>query len=598
MKIKIFFLKINFYLLNFFKINLNYIKRKITREVGNEMFNLFFNINKYLISSGKYSKILTENKCPKSLLIQWNEILKNSKTFFIKTKYKEKIFFAPIYGFSEIDLAIASIFGKFFQLKGYDVSVLFCGAAMPCCAWNINGNGTLDDHYTPQMFSSDKIKRCKSCYNEIFELFPFLNIKLKSLEKLTESSDLSIAQEFVDKNFDRENIRKKIYYNDIEVSEHAYSTTLRKLLIGNLINDEYSFSIYRRYLISAILYVRLLEKFFIKEKPNKIIFNHGIYLEHGVLVDFCKKKNIHAIIYGFPYRKNCIMASHFDTYHRDLISEPTSRWDQLKLNENNLKELDLYMKSKVAGGKDNVNYHPKPIIYKEEIFQKLKIQAGEEYDCLLTNTIWDAQIFYEGNIFSNMLEWIYETIDYYLTLSKRKLVIRIHPGESKGLYTTNQPIYNEILKKFPNLNNNIIIVKPESDISTYTLIENSNMVLIYGTNAGLEVAYRGIPLIICGEATSRGKGLGYEVKDKESYFKILRIGKIKGYDNQLVRERAKKYCYHLFFKRWHDTASLFSYAFMRTKEVNLEFKNLLELENNSFLNKFEHKMINKLPFEF
>lgn len=592
--------KINLRIKNILKdIILNFL-RKLRREEGNKLFNIIFNLkNKFSNKKVLGGELTLLRDLPKSVLLQWNEILKcNQEIEFDKNKNPEKIVFVPFNGFSEADLAVSSIFGKFFQLKGHEVSVLFCGGSLPCCGWNEFGNGTIKDNFMPLTFDIDKTRRCRSCYREINEIFPRLKIQLNNLNDYINKKHLVNAENFVDSCLEKKNLTKKIIYNGVKVSEHAYSSTLRKLLRGTLNNDDYSVAIYRRFLISSVMYVDLLEKFVKQEKPTKIICNHGIYLEHGVLIDFCKVHNIHAIVYGFPYRRNTIMASHYDTYHRDCLSEPNLRWEKVDLSDSKLKILDTYMKSKVSGGRDNVNYHPNPIIKKEILFKELGINKNEKYDCLLTNTLWDAQIFYKSNIFKNMLEWIYETIDQYKNINDRKLIIRIHPAESKAGRTTNQPVFQEIANKFPILPKNVKVIKPESDLSTYTLVENSNLTIVYGTNAALEVAYRGIPMIIAGESKSRGKNLGYDVLNKEDYFRILNLGFIEKYNSQQVMDRARKYCYHLFYRRWCDINELFNYEVMQLRQIKIEFKNLDQLKKNSFLNKFEISMLTKKPFEF
>ena len=56
--------------------------------------------------------------------------------------------------------------------------------------------------------------------------------------------------------------------------------------------------------------------------------------------------------------------------------------------------------------------------------------------------------------------------------------------------------------------------------------------------------------------------------------------------------------FHLFYRRWFDISEIFSYELMQLRQIKIEFKNLDELKNNTFLNKFEKSIINKTPFEF
>ena len=165
--------KINLRIKNILKdIILNFL-RKLRREEGNKLFNIIFNLkNKFSNKKVLGGELTLLKDLPKSLLLQWNEILKcNQEIEFDKNKNPEKIVFVPFNGFSEADLAVSSIFGKFFQLKGHEVSVLFCGGSLPCCGWNEFGNGTIRDNFMPLSFDVDKTRRCRSCYREIMKFF-------------------------------------------------------------------------------------------------------------------------------------------------------------------------------------------------------------------------------------------------------------------------------------------------------------------------------------------------------------------------------------------------------------------------------------------
>ena len=58
----------------------------------------------------------------------------------------------------------------------------------------------------------------------------------------------------------------------------------------------------------------------------------------------------------------------------------------------------------------------------------------------------------------------------------------------------------------PELPDHVRAVPPESDISTYDLIELADVGLVYTTTVGLEMAMRGIPVIVAGQTHYRGKG--------------------------------------------------------------------------------------------
>ena len=110
------------------------------------------------------------------------------------------------------------------------------------------------------------------------------------------------------------------------------------------------------------------------------------------------------------------MASHNDTYHREILNEHSNNWINIELDNKMNATLDEYLNSKTSGGRDNVNYHPNPILKKSIIMDKLSLDSSKPIITLFTNVLWDAQIFYESNAFSGLLEWIFVTIDEFMNL--------------------------------------------------------------------------------------------------------------------------------------------------------------------------------------
>ena len=506
------------------------------------LFDKFQNLTVDLFNNSKVSQ-------------QWKKV---DKTYESSKKLNDKplnVLLAPFNGFAEAILGIESIVGKSLQLRGHNVSILSCNSSLPACQWNLNGNANpkfLESKI--KKFSVNHLDVCKSCHNSLCKVSKSSEIEITSLSNFYDNNSIKIGEDFL-KNKKLE-YSDTIFYKGINISEHAYSTTIRVMLRGSLENDTYSKALYRRFLLSAIILVENLENLFNQKKIDRIFCVHGIYLEHGILCSVANKLGIPIIIYGTPYRKNTIWASNNDTYHREIMNEKNSEWNNFELNSNMNEKLNSYLFSKVSGGRDNVNYHPNPIIDKETIFKQLSLSQSKPIITLFTNVLWDAQIFYKSNAFNGLLDWIYFTIEKFIKKDDYQILIRIHPAESKGGFSTAQPLEKEIKNKFPILPEHIKIIPPESDISSYSLSEVSKANIIYGTNMGLEIAARGLPLVIAGECYSRGKGFSYDIDNKEQYLSLIE----KGFElddlippNQV--ELARKYAYYLNFKRCVDFKS-------------------------------------------
>jgi hypothetical protein len=96
---------------------------------------------------------------------------------------------------------------------------------------------------------------------------------------------------------------------------------------------------------------------------------------------------------------------------------------------------------------------------------------------------------------------------------------------------------------------NIALIRPDEEISTYGLAQASDAVIIYATKTGIELGARGIPVIVAGEAWLRGKGIGLDCDDAETYERTLASLPFgKRLDAERIA-RAQAYAYHFFFRR-------------------------------------------------
>ncbi len=101
----------------------------------------------------------------------------------------------------------------------------------------------------------------------------------------------------------------------------------------------------------------------------------------------------------------------------------------------------------------------------------------------------------------------------------------------------------------PHLAPNIVVVPPESGMSSYTLMALCNAAIIYGTKMGVELTSVGLPVIVAGEAWIRNKGLTWDASTRESYRALLdRLPFAERMDSKQVT-RARRYAYHFFFNR-------------------------------------------------
>jgi capsule polysaccharide export protein KpsC/LpsZ len=96
----------------------------------------------------------------------------------------------------------------------------------------------------------------------------------------------------------------------------------------------------------------------------------------------------------------------------------------------------------------------------------------------------------------------------------------------------------------------VSLVLPDSDISSYRLVELAHVVLVYTSTIGLESALQGKPVVVAGQTHYRSKGFTLDPRTRDEYFDILQKVLAAPPDTLAVDiQVARRYAY-LFFGRY------------------------------------------------
>lgn len=335
----------------------------------------------------------------------------------------------------------------------------------------------------------------------------------------------------------------------LNIGEHAKAGALRFFARATLDDEPAGEKVLRRYLKAAILTARAVDRLMEQEGYTVALAHHGIYVPQGVIGEVARKRGVRVVNWNPAYRKNCFLFSHHDTYHHTLMDEPTSVWENLPWPPERRQRISDYLRSRWQGDNDWIKFHENPVFGKERIIEEIGCDPDRPIIGCLTNVMWDAQLHYPRNAFPDMLAWLAHTVRYFETRPDIQLVIRVHPAEIRGSVPTRQPVVAELARLFPKLPDNVFVVGPESNISTYVLSSLCDSVIIYGTKTGVELTSVGIPVIVAGEAWIRNKGVTTDVDSQDNYDQILSSLPVGRRLPEEAIERALRYADHFFFRR-------------------------------------------------
>jgi hypothetical protein len=182
---------------------------------------------------------------------------------------------------------------------------------------------------------------------------------------------------------------------------------------------------------------------------------------------------------------------------------------------------------------------------------------------LATNVLGDSLTLGRQIFSPTMIEWVKRTIGYFVNHPEVQLVIRIHPGENIMVGPTSaSEVVRQVLSQPLE---NIHVVSAKDPINTYDLLDITDLGLVYVTTTGLEMAARGIPVIVGGRTHYRGRGFTIDPDTWDEYFRALdttlarlpyrltqeQLDLAWNYAYRFFREFPQPYPWHLA-KRWQD----------------------------------------------
>ncbi len=438
-----------------------------------------------------------------------------------------------------------SLLGAALTLRGAQVHYLLCDNALPACQMVEFGLQRPREVAAlgPQDYS------CRDCYPRGRRIYDPLGLPTHLYSECVTEEERRLAEQ----------LSREVAFGDlgglefdgVPIGEHATAGALRYYARATFDDEPEAEAILRRFVRAAMLTMYVTRRLVRTADIDVLCVHHGIYVPHGIVAEVVRREERRIVAWNVAYRKRSFLFSHSETYHHTLMSEPVSDWDSMSWGSRQESDILEYLRSRRRGGRDWIVFQStRPIDnLKDEAAALAGLDLTRPVIGLLTNVAWDAQLHYPANAFSNMMEWVLETVGYFARRADLQLLIRIHPAEISGDIPSRQHVADALRSAFPTLPANVFVVRPESRVSTYAAMEACNAVIIYGTKTGVELTSLGIPVIVAGEAWIRNKGLTIDAASKAEYYRILDQLPLPDRMPESSIARARKYAYHFFFRR-------------------------------------------------
>ena len=345
--------------------------------------------------------------------------------------------------------------------RGADVHALLCDGVMTACA---ECEASLYPDVAKFVAHGPSRDLCRDCAWPAERVYAQLGLKVHRYSDWLTTEDRAQARQTAGA-LPVGRIRE-FASDGLAIGEHAHAGALRYFATSSLDTEPGAEPVLRRYLESALLTASASRRLMRAVGFSSAVFTHGIYVPWGIVGEVARREGVPVSTWNVAYRKRRFIFSHNDTYHHTLMTEPSEQWDRRELSSAQDRDLANYLASRREGLFDWIVFHRARREDPQKIAGRIGLDPSKPIIGLLTNVTWDAQLHYPANAFPNIVEWLVQTCQYFGTRPDLQLLIRVHPAEISGFPPSRQPILAEVRKRIPDLASNIIVVPPESDMST------------------------------------------------------------------------------------------------------------------------------------
>jgi hypothetical protein len=261
--------------------------------------------------------------------------------------------------------------------------------------------------------------------------------------------------------------------------------------------------------------------YFREHRPDVVIVPNGMILEYGAVYETARYLGIPAVTYEFGEQDQRMwLSQNHQVMYNESFNELWETRQNRTLNEEQRAWLEDFLAARQGLAKGEKFAH---------LWQKagrtggVKTRASLGLDdrpvvLLPTNVLGDSATLGRTVFTRSMTEWIERVVPFFANKPEVQLVVRIHPAET---WTVGPSVAEIIHQSLPDLPAHIHMIGPKEKINTYDLMEIADLALVYTTTAGVEMATRGIPVLVSGRATYRKRGFTIDADGWDEYFQKL-----------------------------------------------------------------------------
>ena len=460
------------------------------------------------------------------------------------------------------------------------------------------------------------------------------------LEDLLSKNDTAIIEKLV-QNINFENY-ESFKFLDVPIGKIALHDLILIKKLSDLKKIKKYWNFYINILRTSLKCLLAFKNFSKLNKIDFVISPNNLYSHHQVVAKYAMKVGI------IPYSlgSNALFPSKKLQYLKLLKNitggfsyNALNKWNDIefKLTKDEIDFVMSYLESNFLGKhylnfskakKKNNNFLKEKLNGYKKIVGVILSGAEEDY-CLIKSDV-NIEYLPKKKIFKNQLDWINNLFIYIKENKNILFIFRLHPRDLKDDNNEHTQNYHNLVNALERFDSkNIIIDKPEKNVSIYEYLDVVDILLTYGSTTFVDFSLLGVPIVDSDlnklqyphntefdylESNGYFEKINYALTQKrkfeisEKYFRWFvwtNFFDTLNISEQINKTETKNFTNIIYksLSRFFEKIGIFTFKLNELKKLNIRSKykinvlnNLFKNENNSLIDININKIYKKKDF--
>lgn len=305
-------------------------------------------------------------------------------------------------------------------------------------------------------------------------------------------------------------------WNGLPLGELCMPSLRWSLRRHHLVDDSGTRLLLRRYLISAASLAEQIEARLRVEPPRALVLFNGITYPEAVAKALAERVGVRVITHEIGLRPFSAFFSRDHATFRKVALPNESPWTDAERGK-----LEEWVRTRTRGEFTMAGIHFWPRMRPIPPGLRRKIPRFRQMAAVFPNVIFDTSQVHANTIFPDMFAWLDSLVPVIRSHADTLFIVRAHPDEDREGKESQERVADWFHDRGLDRQPNTFFIGPRELVSSYELLHQAKLVLIYNSSVGLESAIQGKPVLSAGRARFSHVSIGWTARDEHHYLETL-----------------------------------------------------------------------------